>query len=56
MALNPEYLKRLADEKRDRQLMAEGKQRMIEVNNLLDSMCRQDLSQGQDTSKLNIEF
>ncbi len=56
VALNPEYLKRLADEKRERQLMAESKQRMIEVNNLLDSMCRQDLSPGQDTSKLNIEF
>ncbi|WP_201530053.1 inovirus-type Gp2 protein [Psychrobacter frigidicola] len=56
VVLNPEYLKKVADEKRDRQIIAQGKQDKIELDNLLDRMCRQDLSQGQDTSKLNIEF
>nr|WP_181717791.1 inovirus-type Gp2 protein [Psychrobacter sp.]QJS05929.1 hypothetical protein [Psychrobacter sp.] len=51
-----DYLKKIADKKMHEQRLAESKQRTIEVNNLLDSMCRQDLSQGQDTSKLNIEF
>ena len=44
-----EYLAQITEKEK-------GKQRTIEVNNLLDNMFRQDLSQGQDTSKLNIEF
>jgi hypothetical protein len=56
VALNPEYLKRLADEKRDRQLIAQGKQRKIEVDNLLESMFCSNRATTSSKVSHDIEF